>query len=276
VSANGRKPTPRVSVITTTFRTPADLLAVSLASMLGQTLGDIELILVADGPLDDAQPAVLDAHADPRLMVLRPGRIGRARALNLAIEQARGALIAIQDADDASHAERLERQAGVLDRRPDVDLLGAGVRRTASDAPRLDWSLPAASPEVEVLDKKLLVGNPLVHSSVMARRASVEAVGGYAVERRYQFDHDLYLRMRDARMGLGRLRDTLVVKRVHAEQEFESVSPFVPRLTSAWRLQIAHARLEPRPARYVLMGAASVRLGARVARGSLRRVRARA
>jgi glycosyltransferase involved in cell wall biosynthesis len=275
VSGNGRQPAPRVSVITTTFRTPADLLSVSVGSMLGQSLDDLELILVADGPLGEAQRAVLDAHADPRLVVLQPGRIGRARALNLGLEHARGGLIAIQDADDASHAERLERQAAVLDRRPDVDLLGAGVRRSTTDLLPLDWSLPEVAPDVEVLDRKLLVGNPLVHSSVMARRASIEAVGGYAVERRYQFDHDLYLRMRDAHMGLGRLRDPLVVKRVHAEQEFESASPFVPRLTSAWRLQIAHARLEPRPARYVLMGAASVRLGARVARGSLRRVRAR-
>lgn len=274
MSGNGLGSSPRVSVVTTTYRTPPSLLSLAVDSVLAQTFDDLELVVVADGPLEEVTARALDELDDGRVVVVQPGRVGRARALNIGIEHARGALIAIQDADDASHAERIDRQVAALDRRPDVDLVGAAVHRRPGMA-TADWSLPASASDVEVLDRKLLVGNPLVHSSVMARRDSIEAVGGYAVDRRYQFDHDLYLRMRDAGMGLGRLRDPLVMKRVHDDQVFES-SSLVPRLSSAWRLQVEHARREPVPGRYLLMGAASVRFGARVVRGSVRRMRTRA
>jgi hypothetical protein len=68
------------------------------------------------------------------------------------------------------------------------------------------------------------------------------------------------------------LSDPLVLKRVHADQVFEAGTPFLPRLLSAWRLQVAHARTEQVPQRYVFVAAASVRLAARVGRVSLRRI----
>lgn len=273
MSGDGRGPTPRVSVITTTYRTPPPLLDLAIDSVLRQTMPDLELVLVADGPLGDEQRRVVDAYDDPRLVVLEPGRVGRPRALNAGIAHARGDLIAIQDADDASHVERLERQVRALDRSPELALVGSDVRRTEGRASP-DWALPPPAPAIEVLDRKLLLGNPLVHSSVLIRRSAVEAVGGYAPDRRYQVDHDLYLRLRDAGMRLGRIRAPLVMKRVHDDQTFES-SPLMPRLVSAWRLQVEHARREPAPARYALVGAASFRLAARAIRGSARRAGAR-
>jgi glycosyltransferase involved in cell wall biosynthesis len=274
---------PRVTIVTTTYRTPPELLSASIESVFSQTLTALELIVVADGPLDPEQAAVVErAGDDSRLRVLSGRRVGRAGALNLGVDAARSELIAIQDADDASHPERLERQLDVLDRRPDIALLGAAVRRSSMSEATPDWELtPGARrryrPErtVAMLDTKLLTGNPLVHSSIVVRRPALAEVGGYSADRRYQFDHDLYLRMRAAGLGLARLEEPLVLKRVHAHQVFEADSPFAGRLLSAWRLQVDHARREPFPRDVALVGLASARLGARMSKASIRRLRAR-
>lgn len=269
--------TPRVSIVTTTYRTPPELLAASIESVFAQTLTALELIVVADGPLGPQQAEVIEhARCDSRFRLLSEGRIGRAGALNLGVDVARSPLIAIQDADDASHPERLERQLEVLDRRPDIDLLGAAVRRSTLPTATPDWVLGSEEQsDVDVLDTKVLVGNPLVHSSIVVRRSALAEVGGYSPDRRYQFDHDLYLRLRAAGLGLALLNDPLVLKRVHANQVFEADAPFAQRLFSAWRLQVAHARREAFPRDVALVGLASLRLAARLSKASIRRLRSR-
>ena len=109
--------TPTASVVVTTYATPPDLLAIGIDSLLGQTLTDIEVVLVVDGDLTPGAEEVVTARADadPRLVVLRPGRVGRARALNLGVRAASAPLVGIQDADDASHPRRLEVQVARLD-----------------------------------------------------------------------------------------------------------------------------------------------------------------
>ncbi len=120
---------PAASVVVTTYATPPDLLAIGIDSLLGQTLEDLEVVLVVDGDPDADAAAVIDdrAEADARLVVLRPGRVGRARALNLGVRAATAPLIGIQDADDASHPRRLEVQTRLLDADPGLALLGNRV-----------------------------------------------------------------------------------------------------------------------------------------------------
>ena len=46
--------------------------------------------------------------------VIRPGRVGRGRALNIGLDAAAGEFLAIQDSDDESHPLRLEHQLATL------------------------------------------------------------------------------------------------------------------------------------------------------------------
>jgi glycosyltransferase involved in cell wall biosynthesis len=81
---------PRVTIVTTTYRTPPELLSASIESVFSQTLTALELIVVADGPLDPEQAAVVErAGDDSRLRVLSGRRVGRAGALNLGVDAAR-------------------------------------------------------------------------------------------------------------------------------------------------------------------------------------------
>jgi glycosyltransferase involved in cell wall biosynthesis len=79
-------------------------------SVLGQTVSDIEIIVVVDGP-DPETVAALEAIASPRLRVLAlPIQGGGARARNKGVQAATGEWIAFLDDDDEWVPEKLERQ----------------------------------------------------------------------------------------------------------------------------------------------------------------------
>lgn len=101
---------PTVSVLVPCWNA-APWLAAAAASALGQTLADLELILVDDGSTDGTADTIRRlAEADPRVRpVLRPVNGGSAAARNDGLARARGRWIALLDADDRMAPERLER-----------------------------------------------------------------------------------------------------------------------------------------------------------------------
>ena len=81
----------------------------AVASVLGQTLGDLELVVVDDGSVDGTGE-LLKAERDARLRVVRNEEaLGLAGALNVGLEQARGRYVARLDADDIARPAWLER-----------------------------------------------------------------------------------------------------------------------------------------------------------------------
>jgi glycosyltransferase involved in cell wall biosynthesis len=100
---------PRVSVVIPTLRRPA-LLARALRSALTQTYGDIEVVVVVDGP-DDDTVAYLRTVVDPRLRILAHHRsLTAAGARNAGVAYAKGEWIAFLDDDDEWLPQKLERQ----------------------------------------------------------------------------------------------------------------------------------------------------------------------
>lgn len=97
-----------VSVITPVFNS-AGTLRRAAASALGQTLRDIELLIVDDGSTDDSRVvAERLASDDPRVRVIALAcNGGKPHAVNAAIAEARGAWVAVLDADDQYRPDRL-------------------------------------------------------------------------------------------------------------------------------------------------------------------------
>lgn len=100
---------PEVSVVIPTIARPA-LVVRAVESALAQTVRDLEVIVVIDGP-DDATAAALARVGDPRLTVLSnptPLHVGRTR--NRGVAQARAPWVAFLDDDDAWLPTKLEKQ----------------------------------------------------------------------------------------------------------------------------------------------------------------------
>ena len=100
---------PKVSVVIPTFNR-AHILGRAIASVLGQTHADLELIIVDDGSVDGTE-ALVRGIADRRLRYVRQERNrGVSAARNRGIAEARGEWLAFLDSDDEWLPQKLERQ----------------------------------------------------------------------------------------------------------------------------------------------------------------------
>jgi hypothetical protein len=182
----------RVSVLMTVYNA-APYLRAALDSIVNQTSGDWELVVVDDGSTDES-PGILASYADQRIRIkwLREN-IGRTPALRLAFDMARGEYIAVLDADDVSHPERLAKQVAYLDEHPDVVLVGTWALLIDEKGEVLDWVAPAT--DARQLYENLAWKNPFVHSSVIYRADVASELGGYPENLPYAQDCGLWLRL---------------------------------------------------------------------------------
>lgn len=142
-------------------------LEMAIRSLLRQSFGDIEILLVDDGSTDSSL-TVARSFDDPRVRVLSDGRRRFLPArLNQIVREARGEWVARMDGDDVVHPTRFARQMDRFRSTPELDVVGTwaglvdefGSVVGVVEAP----SLPA-SPRV-ALERGLLV-----HASIIARK----------------------------------------------------------------------------------------------------------
>jgi glycosyltransferase involved in cell wall biosynthesis len=142
-------------------------LEAAVRSILAQTFGDFELILVDDGSRDGSL-ALARSFSDPRIAVLSDGvRRGLPARLNQIAGMARGEIVARMDADDVSHPSRLARQLAVLDGDPTCSAVGswAGLIDEREETFAVVEAAPALATPQSALDRGLIP-----HASMVARR----------------------------------------------------------------------------------------------------------
>jgi glycosyltransferase involved in cell wall biosynthesis len=164
---------PRVSVVIPLYQTER-YIAEALGSVLAQTLDDFEVLVVDDGS-SDGGPAIARASGDARVRVITQANRGLAGARNTGIREARGIYIALLDADDRWHPEKLARHVALLDARPDVGLSYSASRLIDDDGRPLglaQWPSRATTRPEDVLCR-----NPVGNGSApVLRRAALDAI----------------------------------------------------------------------------------------------------
>jgi GT2 family glycosyltransferase len=162
----------------------------AIDSVLAQTENDFELIIVDDGSTD-ATLAILETYGD-RLTVLRQQNSGHAAARNAAAKISRGQWIAMIDADDLWHPEKLAHQLAVSG---DADLIYTAALNF-EDSYRVDHTTFADGNchNGDVFDH-LLLDNFITHSSILMKRDAFLQAGGYDESLKTTCDWDLWLRM---------------------------------------------------------------------------------
>ena len=155
------------------------LIGRAIRSILAQTFRDFELIVVDNGSADRTVEIVSRlAATDARIRMVVEPNTGPHAARNRGAHAARGDLLAIQDADDVSHPERLERLAAYMARRPRTVVVGSWALCYSESGGLRDPFYYATSDRA--IRAQLRTGpNPFVHTTVLFRKDAFLRVGGY-------------------------------------------------------------------------------------------------
>jgi glycosyltransferase involved in cell wall biosynthesis len=193
----------------------APWLKASIESILGQTRGDFEFLIIDDGSKDASVDIVRGyAARDKRIVFTARENRGPIITSNEGTERARGRYIVRMDQDDISRPTRIEKQVAYLDAHPEV--LAVGSRLLLID--------PDGLPMVEAVDAfthaEIDAGNlsghgaAIYHASTTMRRDAMQQLGGYRQQYASAEDLDLYLRMGEVGV-LANLDEILLDYRQH-------------------------------------------------------------
>ena len=162
----------------------------AIESILNQTFRDFEFVILDDGSTDRSTEILRGwAAKDDRIRLHRQEKnSGPAESSNQVVRHASGTLIARMDADDVSHPERLQQQVELLQRRPEVGLVG-----TLCDVIDKEGRTVRTRDLWRVTRRSWFA--PFPHGSIMYRRELFDLAGGYRGECVYWEDQDMFLRM---------------------------------------------------------------------------------
>src|SRR5947207_2799562 len=151
----------------------------AVESILAQTYGDFELLIVDDGSTDrTAEILSAFAERDPRVIVqTHATNAGFRDALNDGCRAARGTFVARMDADDVSLPHRFAAQIQALAQDPRIGVIGSCVQLI--DERGKPARIRPVPIQPALVAWSMLFFNSLVHPAVMMRRDVLEAAGYY-------------------------------------------------------------------------------------------------
>jgi glycosyltransferase involved in cell wall biosynthesis len=199
-----------VTVIVPAFNR-RELVTETLESVRRQTYPNIQLLVVDDGSRDGTPVTVQgwirsSGMADAHLIAL-PGNVGKCRAVNLAMESARGEYLMILDSDDVLASDCLLREIVFLGSHPGCGMVysRAFVLR---DGRRTNETIGGFAGRGQIDDvvaghgDLLFNGNVVISSSALMRTTLARQAGGLDPELRHAHDWDYWIRLsRLARIG---------------------------------------------------------------------------
>tara|TARA_R100000687_G_scaffold70255_1_gene59839 strand:- start:893 stop:1765 length:873 start_codon:yes stop_codon:yes gene_type:complete len=180
-----------ISVITPTYNR-ARFLPAAVASVLSQTFGDFELIIVDDGSEDNTPDVLKPFLADRRVRYVYQENQGQSHARNLALKQATGDFIAFLDSDDVWARDKLEKQLAVFRANSEVDIVH-GDEATINEQGSV-VSLQNMRRYSGRITRYLLADNSVSITTALVRRRCFDEMGGFDTSVGVADDYELWLR----------------------------------------------------------------------------------
>lgn len=194
----------------------------AIESLLAQTLQDIRVIVVDDGSTDGTAEILVDlVRQDSRVVVITKSNGGIVEARNDALRHADADIIACLDSDDIAFPDRFARTLAYLQAYPQCVAVGGEIEHVDSQGRPLR-GLPEPGDPAAADPASAPAREPyIIHSTLMARRSDIVAVGGYRHVPNSE-DSDLFWRLAE-RGTLVKLPDKLSKYRVHDESVSSSL-----------------------------------------------------
>lgn len=222
---------PLVSIIMPTYNSD-QYISMAIESVLAQTYADWELIISDDGSTDKTEQSV-KKFTDPRIRYVKIPHSGSpAVARNHGIKISTGELIAFLDSDDAWKETKLEKQVPHL---RDNNIIGVASNSIfIAETPyyrQKNWGKSGKS-YVDYQYREILNENPIIASSVLIRKKTLNQSGYFNESNDALFVEDADLWYRMARLGIFRvLEEPLVYYRVRSRKNrFMDISLLENRL----------------------------------------------
>jgi glycosyltransferase involved in cell wall biosynthesis len=172
----------------------ANYIGDAIQSVLNQTLGDFELLIVNDGSTDHTTECIR-SFRDERIILIEQEQQGVAAALNNGLKHARAEYIARFDADDICFPERLEKQYHFMIRHPEYIVSGSGANYLDEVGNYIFTYSPRVKTDQEIRQLSSTIC-PFIHASVMYKK-DIVAKAGYDTGAHGFEDHLLWLKIRE-------------------------------------------------------------------------------
>ena len=190
-SSSDEKRNPVVSVIIPCYNT-AEYLAEAINSVLTQTFGDFEIIVVDDGSTDNTADVTASFNDSCIYYVRHPENKGLAAARNTGIRHSKGRYLTFLDADDYFLPHKLKDQVSFLDNYNIYGLVVGGYLRVGKNGEVLKEHRP---PDGPVTPELLIAANKFIVHSTLIRREYIEKAGYFDEELKGGEEWDFHCRL---------------------------------------------------------------------------------
>lgn len=206
---------PLVSVIMPVFNSEP-FLAEAIQSVLDQSFGDFELIIINDGSADNSEFTIL-SFPDPRIVYIKnKENLGLIYSLNRGIDLSRGKYLARMDGDDICNPDRLIKQVDYLNQHKSIAVVASTVSLINESGNETGiWPLDRKTVSPKSIRRTLPFANCLAHPAVMMRSELIKKLK-YKKGQTNIEDYDLWLRIQNRGYRIAKIDEPLLRYREHS------------------------------------------------------------
>jgi hypothetical protein len=178
---------PVLSIVMPVYNVQPDYLRESIDSILKQTFGDFELLIIDDGSTESEGIDLIKSYNDPRIRLVS-NQHDFIASLNRGIAESKGKYIVRMDADDIMTPNRLAVQYEFMEEHPEIDVCGSWMERFGEK----DGVVRLYTKHEDIVTS-LLFSNQIAHPTVILRKSTVCKEGMSLYKQNYECAEDYKL-----------------------------------------------------------------------------------